>query len=124
ELLGTTMGVPCFFETLTGTCLPLDVLHPHNADHRATRHVDEVDVPDTIEALVTGRLERLGDGARRTLQLASVIGPRFPKRLLETAADLPAQLDAVVTELTRVELLYEPAALREPSLVFKHALIR
>jgi hypothetical protein len=45
--------------------------------------VDEVFIPDSIQDVIMARIDRLEEVPKKTLQLASVIGREFTRRLLE-----------------------------------------
>ena len=123
-LMDKAEGVPLFIEEVAKTLLELGVLQRHEGGYRMVKAVAEVDIPDTIEGIIMARLDRLGDSGKRTVQLASVIGRHFLKRLLERIAELPAQLEGLLGELKRLEIVYEQGLLPEPSYVFKHAVIQ
>jgi len=81
-----------------------------------------VPVPDSVEAVLSARIDRLSDDARRLLQAASVIGRRVALRLLAALWEGPEDLDAHLRELIRLEFLYAQTVGEEPHCVFKHAL--
>ena len=70
------------------------------------------------------RLDRLGDDAKRLVQLASVIGWQFLVRLLARVAGVTEQLDGLLRELQTLEIIYEQGLLPEPAYIFKHAVIQ
>jgi class 3 adenylate cyclase/tetratricopeptide (TPR) repeat protein len=82
----------------------------------------EVFVPETIQDLVMARIDRLDEAPKKTLQLASVIGREFTRRLLDRIADLRGRMDECLRELKSVELIYEKALFPELAYMFKHAL--
>jgi predicted ATPase len=49
-----------------------------------TRDLPEIEIPDTLQGVIMARIDRLPEEARRTLQIASVIGRRFPLKVLES----------------------------------------
>ena len=70
------------------------------------------------------RLDRLGEEGKRTVQLASVIGRQFLRRLLERIGGLTGQLEGLLGELKALEIIYEQGLLPEPAYIFKHAVIQ
>jgi tetratricopeptide (TPR) repeat protein len=88
------------------------------------RRLDEIVVPDTVEDVIQARLDRLDDGPRRILQVASVIGREFSRRLLDRLADLPEQDEQHLRELRAVELISEKSLSPELAYTFRHALTR
>ncbi|MGH7323072.1 MAG: AAA family ATPase, partial [Candidatus Rokuibacteriota bacterium] len=79
-------------------------------------------VPDTIEEVLSARIERLPDEPRRVLQTAAVLGRQFSSRLLQALWEGTDALDAHLGLLTGLEFLYRRAAGEERLYVFKHAL--
>jgi len=68
------------------------------------------------------RVDRLPEAAKRTLQMASVIGRDFSRRLLDRLSDAGERTETLLGQLKAVELIYEKAVLPELSYTFKHAL--
>lgn len=112
EVTTRTGGNPLFLEQLYGP----------NGEGR----VAAAKVPDTIRAVVHGRLRALSDVTRRTLSVASVFGKEFPfadlARLAEPELSEGALLDAL-DEGTAAHLL-EEVATSPGTYDFRHALIR
>jgi predicted ATPase len=81
-------------------------------------------VPESIEAVLLARIDRLPDEPKRVLQAASVIGRDVPVRLLEAiTADVATARDHL-RELQRLEYVYERLEGGQPFYRFKHALTR
>jgi tetratricopeptide (TPR) repeat protein len=68
------------------------------------------------------RLDRLPEGPKHAIQIASVIGREFALRLLERITEAGDQLGEIVGELRALELIYEKASYPELAYMFKHAL--
>ena len=80
-------------------------------------------VPDTIQALITARIDRLQEPDKQLLQTAAVIGKDMPLPLLQAIADLPE--DLLMTRLMALqtaEFLHEKRHAGERVYTFKHAL--
>src|SRR5262249_27173542 len=82
----------------------------------------DVVVPDTIQGVLSARIDRLSETHKRLLQTASVLGREFSPRLLQALWEEPAPLDPLLLDLKRLEFLYERTRGEEPGYVFKHAL--
>jgi len=123
-LMEKAEGVPLFVEEVTKTLLDLGVLRREEGGYRMVKGLAEVSVPDTIQAIIMARLDRLGEDGKRTVQLASVIGRQFMLRLLERVGGLTGQLEGLLAELKALEIIYEQGLLLEPAYVFKHAVIQ
>lgn len=81
-------------------------------------------IPDSLQALLTARIDRLDDTARHTLQMASVIGRRFLHRVLLQICDPSVNLDMELTVLQRADMVREAARIPELEFLFRHALIQ
>jgi predicted ATPase len=49
-----------------------------------SRDLGSIEIPDTLLGVIMARIDRLPEDAKRTLQIASVIGRRFQVKVLET----------------------------------------
>jgi len=123
-LLDKAEGVPLFVEEVTKTLLDLGILERENGGFRVVRPLRDAAVPDTIQDIIMARLDRLGEEGKRTVQLASVIGRQFLRRLLERIAGLTGELEGFLQELKALEIIYEQGLLPEPAYIFKHAVIQ
>jgi predicted ATPase len=103
-------GNPFFLEELTRTV----------AEHGNLQ--EDMAVPDTIQGVLSARIDRLPETHKRLLQTASVLGREFAPRLLQALWEEPTSLASLLLDLTRLEFLYERARGEELVYVFKHAL--
>jgi tetratricopeptide (TPR) repeat protein len=82
-----------------------------------------VAVPDTVQGVLLGRIDRLDPDDRRLLQVAAVVGKDVPLGLLQAVAELPAPAFwSGLGRLKAAEFLYETTASTEPEFTFRHAL--
>jgi predicted ATPase len=92
----------------------------------AVEHSDQagtVPLPDTIEAVLAARIDRLPPDAKRLVQIAAVIGSEVPVRLLQQLAELPEEaLHRGLAHLQGMEFLYEMRLFPDTAYTFKHAL--
>ncbi|MGH8542583.1 MAG: AAA family ATPase [Gammaproteobacteria bacterium] len=123
-LMAKAEGVPLFVEEVTKTLLDLGVLRHENGRYRPVQSIADVSIPETIQDIIMARLDRLGENGKRTVQLASVIGRQFGRRLLESIAGITSELEGLLRQLKALELIYERSTFPEPIYVFKHALIQ
>jgi class 3 adenylate cyclase/tetratricopeptide (TPR) repeat protein len=111
-------GNPFFIEELLQGLIEIGTLRV--AEGRAILEGDTSEVPDTVEAAVLGRIDRLGERERRVLQQGAVIGRSFDQRLL--AVLLPdTRLEEALAELSRLQLLIPQGG---GEWAFSHALIQ
>src|SRR5215510_12698689 len=109
-ILNKAQGNPFFLEELT-----------HAVSEHGDLQKDGV-VPDTIQSVLSARIDRLPEAHKRLLQTASVLGRAFAPRLLQAIWDGTAPLGPLLAELKRLEFFYEQTGPEGASYVFKHAL--
>jgi adenylate cyclase len=112
-------GNPLFIEELTGYLAHRGLLTGGDAAALA-----EAEVPATIQDLLTARIDRLPDSAKRVLQVAAVLGREFPLPLLVAIAPPGVSLPAELAALVRAELLGETALFPEQRYRFVHLLVQ
>jgi class 3 adenylate cyclase/tetratricopeptide (TPR) repeat protein len=115
-------GNPFFVEEVVKSLHELGAIRREGKRTVLARRVDEIVVPDTIQDVIMARIDRLEEAPKKTLQLASVIGREFTRRLLERIADIQGQIEGRLRELKAIELIYEKALFPELTYMFKHAL--
>ena len=85
----------------------------------------ELVVSANIQAIVDARFERLDNDAKRLAEVASIFGGETPLVLLRKLAALPsAGFDTALQTLRKADLLLDVQVFPEPSIRFKHVLIR
>ncbi len=121
-----TEGNPYFVEEIVRTLIEQGVVYQTDDGLRwkASTSVDDIAIPDTLQALLVARIDRLDAEARATLQLASVIGRSFYLRILKAISDSAMLLDQQLASLQKVELVREAARRPELEYIFKHELAR
>jgi len=112
-------GNPFFVEEMVRDLAERCVLDGERGAYQMRTDVADVDVPDTLQAVISARIDRLGPTAKQTLNAAAVIGSRFDA---ETLTDLVDGAD--VTTLTENELVVQVRATPRAVYAFRHPLIR
>lgn len=123
RLIDRAGGGPLFLEEMTRHLTEHGVIHGAGTRVRSGREMQDLEIPDSIAAILDARIDRLGTEERALLQLASVIGRQLPVALLGAVAKLP---DAVLGErlaaLQKSEFLYESHSAAALEYNFTHAL--
>ena len=115
-------GNPFFVEEITRSLLEAKIIVRRPDGVALSRPLKAIDIPDTLEDVIMSRLERLDEDARRLLQLGSVIGRVFARRLLDRLEPSSQRTPELLHELKATEFIYEKL-IPEPAYTFKHALI-
>src|SRR5262249_60996498 len=99
-------GNPFFVEEVVKSLQELGAIRLEHGHYVLTRVLDEVVVPDTIQDVIMARIDRLAEAPKKTLQLASVIGREFTRRLLDRISNIRGQTEHFLRELKGIELIY------------------
>jgi class 3 adenylate cyclase/tetratricopeptide (TPR) repeat protein len=87
-------------------------------------HTATLQVPDTIQAVIAARIDRLPPEVKQLLQTAAVIGATVPLAVLQAMTGFSeAVLRRSLAHLQAAEFLYETPLLAELTYTFKHILI-
>ncbi len=121
-ILGKAGGNPLFVEELTHSLLENGSIHRKDDQYVLSRKASEIEVPDTIQAIIAARLDRVEDNLKRIMQVASVIGREFAYRVLATITGLREELKASLLNLQGLEFIYEKQLFPELEYIFKHVL--
>lgn len=115
-------GNPFFVEEVVKSLQEIGALRQVGDHYVLAKRLDEIFVPDTIQDVIMARIDRLPDAPKRTLQLASVIGREFTRRLVDRLAEIRERTEEFLRELKAIELIYEKSLFPELAYMFKHAL--
>ncbi len=82
-----------------------------------------IGVPDTVQALIESRIDRLNDRDKQVLMLAAVIGKQFSAEVLERVSSLsPSEVADALRSLTDAEYLFPISLYPRQKYVFAHPL--
>jgi class 3 adenylate cyclase/tetratricopeptide (TPR) repeat protein len=115
-------GNPFYVEELVKSLEEIGSLVQRDGRYELAGPVTALSVPGTIHDVIAARIDRLEEAPKRTLQLASVIGREFTRRLVDRLAEVRARNDDLLHELTTLELIHERRLYPELAYMFKHAL--
>ena len=115
-------GNPFFLEEIGRTLVEQGAVRLEDGRLFAAASASTITVPDTVQDVLSARIDRLGEGQKRTVQTASVIGRQFALELLQRVSDVQDQLERSLAELTRIEMIYENVEGSEREYLFRHAL--
>lgn len=121
-ILDKTEGVPFFLEELVKSLQETAAIEWIDQQWRLKTPEIMPQIPDTIEELLTSRIDRLPEDAKHLLQLGAIIGREFREDLLKELSEVPdQQLAASVAALIDAELLYARRFPLQTTYTFKHA---
>jgi class 3 adenylate cyclase/tetratricopeptide (TPR) repeat protein len=115
RILERAEGVPLYAVETVRMLLDRGLLVQEQSAYRVAGAVEELEVPETLHALIAARLDGLSTEERRLLQDGAVLGKTFTKRGLAALSGLPADtVDGMLTGLVRKEVLGVQADPRSP----------
>ena len=120
-----TQGNPFFIEELIRSLVATGALarEPGGA-WRLARALDDAALPDSIEGVLLARLDRLGEAERDLVQIASVVGRRFPEPVLAGVYARPHALGHELRGLTAADIFVADEPGRDATYLFRHTLVR
>jgi class 3 adenylate cyclase/tetratricopeptide (TPR) repeat protein len=122
-LLTRTEGNPFFLEESVRSLVEDEMLAGERGAYRPVKTPGTIHVPDTVQAILAARIDRLPAEDKTLLQTAAVVGTDVPVAVLAGVAGTPA--DALADGLARLqaaEFLYETRLFPDVEYTFKHAL--
>jgi tetratricopeptide (TPR) repeat protein len=121
-ILNRAGGNPLFMEEFTHSLLESGTIQKKDHQYVLSRKTSEIDIPDTIQGIISARIDRLEDNLKRTMQVASVIGRDFAFRILQTITGMKEELKSNLINLQGLEFIYEKQLFPELEYIFKHIL--
>jgi predicted ATPase/class 3 adenylate cyclase len=119
-----TDGNPLFVEEVCYSLLESEAVTLDGRNLVLQQPLDRLLLPDTVQAVIRARLDRLDDGAKALVGHASVIGRTFTLRLLERVYGGPSALVDALDALQAQEIIRQTRTLPEPEYAFRHVLAR
>jgi class 3 adenylate cyclase/tetratricopeptide (TPR) repeat protein len=119
-----TGGNPFFMEEISSALIEEGAIHVKDRQALLTRPLDKLTLPDTVQAVIRSRLDRLDQYSRESMRLASVIGREFTRRILEQISTFKEQLSQSLENLKMLELIQQIRVVPEMEYMFKHVITR
>jgi predicted ATPase/class 3 adenylate cyclase len=114
-ILERAEGVPLYAVETVRMLLDRGLLEREGDRYRVSGPIEELDVPQTLHALIAARLDGLEPMERRLLQDAAVLGKTFSTPALAAVSGLPEQeIAPLLAGLVRKEILVLQADPRSP----------
>ena len=117
-------GNPFFIEEVVRSFIDTGAIVNRGGRFEVTDRIDTVEVPYTVQDLLTARIDRLEDETRNLVKVASVIGRNFFRKILLEVAKSVSGIDHRLDYLKDIQLIRERKHLEEVEYLFKHALVQ
>jgi len=125
RVIARASGNPFFAEELVRTLIEAGAVNGAPGAYRPSPGAREASLPETVQSVLSARIDRLEEQDKFLLQAAAVVGREFP---LEAAAEI-AELGTdhareSVGRLLVAEMLYERPDLQRDAFAFRHPLVQ
>ncbi|HKK92687.1 MAG TPA: protein kinase [Longimicrobiales bacterium] len=119
-----TGGNPFFIEELCHTLLETGSVSTDDGEAVLAGEPGDLAIPDTVQAVLKTRIDRLDPESREVLRTASVIGREFGRELLGRVVPSSSRLGGALDALRASGLIQRTSLVPEPLYRLKHALTR
>jgi class 3 adenylate cyclase len=125
RILERTGGSPFFTEEVVTALAASGSLLGERGAYRLATPIETVALPATVQALLTARIDRLGERAKDLLQVAAVIGKQFDEPVLREVSGLGdgQDFDDALGVLQDEEFFRLVTLSPKPEYTFKHPLV-
>ena len=106
-ILKRSDGNPLFIEEFTYSLLENGTIRKLDHKYILDRKIAKIQVPDTLQGIISARMDSLEENLKRTMQIASVIGRDFAYRILQTITGMREELKSSLFNLQGLEFIYE-----------------
>jgi class 3 adenylate cyclase/tetratricopeptide (TPR) repeat protein len=108
-------GVPLYAVETVRMMIDRGLLRREGNKYQPTAQIDDLEVPETLQALIAARLDGLGPEERRLVQDGAVLGKTFSKQAIGALSALAeSELDPLLASLARKEVLWLQTDPRSP----------
>ena len=117
-----TEGNPFYLEEVINSLVESNMLVRKGRQWQLLKPIDALELPPTINGVISARIDRLDTDTKRTLREASVIGRTFLLEILKRISDKEKHIVNRLETLVQLDLIKAKSNHPEASYVFKHAL--
>lgn len=115
-------GNPFYLEEVINALIESETLVKEAGFWKLKKSLSEVNIPSTVQGILSGRIDRLESETKRILQEASVIGRAFLYEILDRITEWNEHIERSLTGLERLDLIRVKSLQPDLEYIFKHAL--
>jgi len=122
QIVDRAGGNPFFIEEVVRSLIDEGAVVRKDSGFEVTDKIEKVVIPPTINDVLMARIDRLEEGTRDLVKVASVIGRSFFDRIIRDVADSIEDMDDRLAYLKDVQIIRDRVRMQELEYLFKHAL--
>jgi len=126
-IIAKSQGNPFFIEEIAHALTETGVIREEGGAPRIVGNLSAVELPDTIQGVIMSRIDRLDEGNKSLIKVASVLGRQFRYSFLRGIYPYEieeGQLQARLSALSELDLLSAEEGGEGTTYLFKHILIQ
>jgi class 3 adenylate cyclase/tetratricopeptide (TPR) repeat protein len=123
-ILDKAEGNPFFVEEVIRSLIETKQLILEHGDWQVSGEITKISMPNTLTGVLGARIDRLPEETKRVLQIASVIGRSFERKVLGPMIDSMPEVDAHLQKLEQAGLILPLPTDAESGFTFRHALVQ
>ncbi|MEO0130053.1 MAG: adenylate/guanylate cyclase domain-containing protein, partial [candidate division WOR-3 bacterium] len=125
KILKKAEGNPFYLEEIIRALIDTGCLKLDAGVWRLSSDVNDIEIPDTVQAVIISRIDRLEPELKQILQIASVIGRIFYRQVLQPVSKIDDLLLTLhLATLEELEYIKESKTEDEISYIFRHPLLQ
>jgi class 3 adenylate cyclase/tetratricopeptide (TPR) repeat protein len=126
-ILKKSEGNPFYIEEIIGTLIDVGTIQPKGDSLQVVSNVVDLEIPDSVEAVVRARIDRLPLETKELLGKAAVIGRSFSYKILsciDKESPIPSYLDTLEKRQFIIKLSAKTGEPQDAEYAFRHILTR
>ena len=122
QIVQRSGGNPFFIEEVVRSLFEQGAIVRREGGFEVTEKAHAITIPPTITDVLMARIDRLEEGTRHLVKVASVIGRSFFLRILSEVASEVEDIPGKLSLLSEIQILQPQERMGEVEYLFKHAL--
>jgi predicted ATPase/class 3 adenylate cyclase len=122
QIFNHSAGNPFFIEELCSLLRQEGSVLIEEGKLRLPQVMEQISFPQTVQAVIRAKLDRLGPEQKEVMRLASVIGREFLQRILEQIITRKEALSPSLENLKRIDFIRQMENLPELTYQFNHVI--
>lgn len=124
KIVALAQGNPYYIEEIVKSLILRKKIEKTTEGWREKEEISDIEIPESIQAQVMARIDKLGESAKRILQCASVIGDTFSLDSVKKLYENEEELKNGLNNLKKSGVVQEKSVYPRREYAFKNILVR